>query len=443
MNPITTQLNYYASRAISLHVPGHHNGTIGNLDIKLSYDMTEITGLDDYHHAETIIADSERLLTRHSDYQSRYLVNGTTTGLLSVLQSVKSSSVAVMRNVHKSVFNGLTMAGLKAYILPTTVSTVSQQYAGIDFSMINKKDLEEVTLAVLTYPNYFGETYDIKAAIEFFHDCDIEVLVDEAHGAHFDIAAGFPVSSIHYGADYVVQSYHKTLPALTMGSVIHIHHEASLKNNICRYLSILQTSSPSYLVLSSLEQAHAFYVNYDAANFWQKRSILIQQLSHQVDVVEMDDPLKLMIRKDSYSGTALQSLLEKQFIYTELATLSEVLLVLPLWHEGDHFPMDRLLTAIKKTDVTDIPANNMIQAKNTLPTSPGYFNPVEGEERIVSLVEGIGYYTAQSLIPYPPGIPFVVAGERLTEGHVTVLQKYVGQGIRIHGMIDGKITIVE
>ncbi|KAA1036196.1 aminotransferase class I/II-fold pyridoxal phosphate-dependent enzyme [Macrococcus equipercicus] len=444
MNPITDRLKVYAKEAISLHVPGHHNGTIGGLDLNIAYDMTEITGLDDYHHPEAIIKQSELSLKRHHSYQSRYIVNGTTTGILAVLQSITpESSVAIMRNVHKSVFNGLSLAGLNAYILPTALSSLSNQYSHIDLSLIDESHLQDVKLAVLTYPNYFGEIYNIKEVIQFFHERDIEVLVDEAHGAHFGIAAGFPVSAVHYGADYVVQSYHKTLPALTMGSVIHIHQQGKLKEQVLRYLSVLQTSSPSYLLLSSLEQAHHFYLQYDARAFWQKRELFIRKLSEKFEVIEVDDPLKLLIRQEGYSGSELQALLEAQFIYTELATLTDVLLVLPLWHHEDQFPFARLLSLIEGIEVVPRTRVSKVLEKNELTAVAGFFKPVEGTERRVALIAGIGHYIAEALIPYPPGIPFVLAGEKLTSTHIAELEKYTAQGIRIHGMMDGKITIVE
>ncbi|TDM07205.1 lysine decarboxylase [Macrococcus lamae] len=445
MKPITDQLKKYSSEVISLHVPGHHNGTIGNLDINISYDMTEINGLDDYHHPENVIARSETFLSRCPEYQTRYIVNGTTTGILSVLQSLpSSSSVAIMRNVHKSVFNGLSLKGHDAYILPAIVSQITGQYSGVNISAIEEKDLKDIKLAVLTYPNYFGETYNIKEVIQFFHEHDIEVLVDEAHGAHFDIAENFPVSSVHFDADYIVQSYHKTLPALTMGSVIHIHKEGELKEGILRYLSVLQTSSPSYLILSSLEQAHNFYVHYQSDEFWKKRRALIQKLSDKFDVIEVDDPLKLLIRKVGCSGSELQLVLEEQSIYTELATFTDVLLVLPLWHEHDSFPMERLLVLIEKINMADITQVEKAERINHLyTTAAGFYKPVEGVKRIVSLNEGIGRYLAEALIPYPPGIPFVIAGEKLSSKHVTELKRYIDQGIRIHGMMDEKISIIE
>ena len=131
--------------------------------------------------------------------------------------------------------------------------------------------IEDYKLGICTYPNYYGETFNIGNFINKLHDNGIPVLVDEAHGAHFDLE-GFPISSMNYGADYVVQSYHKTLPALTMGSVLFIHKDAPLRSQVIEYLSYFQTSSPSYLVMSSLEYAQEFYNEFKSELFFEKKT---------------------------------------------------------------------------------------------------------------------------------------------------------------------------
>ncbi|SUK31677.1 Arginine decarboxylase / Lysine decarboxylase [Staphylococcus aureus] len=132
-------------------------------------------------------------------------------------------------------------------------------------------------LAVLTYPNYYGETFNVEEVIKSLHQLNIPVLIDEAHGAHFGLQ-GFPDSTLNYQADYVVQSFHKTLPALTMGSVLYIHKNAPYRENIIEYLSYFQTSSPSYLIMASLESAAQFYKTYDSTVFFDKRAQLIECL---------------------------------------------------------------------------------------------------------------------------------------------------------------------
>ena len=125
-------------------------------------------------------------------------------------------------------------------------------------------------------------------------------MVDEAHGAHFGISSNFPKSSMTYGADIVVQSYHKTLPALTMGSVIYMKEDLEIKADIQQYLKMLQTSSPSYLIMASLESAEKFYKQFDDQKFKFKRQTFIETMENVgFEVGSLEDPLKLIV---SYKG---------------------------------------------------------------------------------------------------------------------------------------------
>ncbi len=270
--PITQKLNeLIQQKAISLHVPGHKNMTIGRLDkLKFKMDMTEITGLDDLHHPEEIILESMHSISKHPDYDAYMLVNGTTSGILSVIQAFSSieGNYLISRNVHKSVFHGIDLTQQQANIMAMTISDTSSQYISPD---LNHTHFDNQKLAIMTYPNYYGECFDIREAIEILHEHHIPTLVDEAHGAHFSLPH-FPKSALEVGVDYVVQSYHKTLPALTMGSVIYIHKNAPMKEEVIRYLGYFQTSSPSYLVMASIELAHQFFKEYDSTLFFEKRT---------------------------------------------------------------------------------------------------------------------------------------------------------------------------
>lgn len=135
---------------------------------------------------------------------------------------------------------------------------------------------------------------------------------------------------MNFNADYVVQSYHKTLPALTMGSVIYIHKDAPLRQQVIDYLTYFQTSSPSYLIMSSLELANKFYKEYDSTLFDQRRKMLIDLLVNMgFTVIEPEDPLKLVVSFEGVEGYDVQKWFEDKEIYVELADMYQVLLVLP------------------------------------------------------------------------------------------------------------------
>ncbi|ATH63505.1 arginine/lysine/ornithine decarboxylase [Staphylococcus pasteuri] len=439
--PISNQLkNLISHQSISMHVPGHKNMTIGllkNLDFKM--DMTEISGLDDLHHPEEIILDSMAQFNKHQDYNAYLLINGTTSGILSVIQALahQSGEYLIPRNVHKSVFHGLELAHQKAKFTKMKVSSTSHHYLS---PQLQDLDLNNQKLAIMTYPNYYGETYDIQSDIELLHSKHIPVLIDEAHGAHFDLK-GFPTSSLNYGADYVVQSYHKTLPALTMGSILYIHKDAPHKEEIKQYLSYFQTSSPSYLVMASLEMAHTFYEEYQSDIFFEKRKLLLSSLENKGFIVnDVDDPLKMLITYPGYSGYDIQNWFEKEHIYVELADDYQVLFVLPLWHQGDEYPFNILLEKINSMLLPDIKQVSHFYPE--LMTECGEFVPIfYNDVKWIDINDSLEYRLARHIIPYPPGVPILFKGEKITENMIKLMNQYQQSNMKVEGIKDNQILI--
>ncbi|TDM38859.1 hypothetical protein ETI06_12525 [Macrococcoides goetzii] len=450
MKMYNAMIEHFKQIPISLHVPGHHYQTIGHLDnLELKYDVTEISGMDDYHHPEGIIKNSQLSIDKEG-YDSRFLVNGTTVGLLVVILSFIEAgevpSVAIMRNAHKSIYNAIALGKGSAYILPTNVSDTTKEYSAIDIGAIDKDVLSHIKLAVLTYPNYFGETYDIKAAIDYFHRYHIPVLIDEAHGAHFDISEHFPVSSLKYAADFVVQSYHKTLPAFTMSSVIHINHAIpeDIKHQINHLLSILQSSSPSYMLMLGLEHADTFYKHYKDRLFFKRRTTLLKALRKVFDVIEAEDPLKIMLMHEHYSGIELAHLLERYGIFTELSNEKFVLCVLPLWHENDRYLFELLIDRINNIKLDSNRDSNEVKSEMLYNQLDGSYIAQTSNNIInITLDESIGRVCAEHIIPYPPGIPYILEGEMITEEHVQHVKSFISDGGKIHGIYDYKIRVWE
>ena len=256
----------------------------------------------------------------------------------------------ISRNVHKSVFHGLDLAKAQAQATFTAMhqSNLTCQYV----EPILEDVIEDYKLGICTYPNYYGETFNIGNFINKLHDNGIPVLVDEAHGAHFDLE-GFPISSMNYGADYVVQSYHKTLPALTMGSVLFIHKDAPLRSQVIEYLSYFQTSSPSYLVMSSLEYAQEFYNEFKSELFFEKKTFYKSIKKKGFNIGEPDDAVKLVVSYDGFEGYDIQRWFEDHNIFVELVDEHQILLVLPLWHENDVFPFELLIKTINEMEIPE------------------------------------------------------------------------------------------
>lgn len=441
--PLTNKFNELLRQSpISLHVPGHKNMTIGQLEqLDFKMDMTEITGLDDLHQPEDVILKSMEGISKHPDYEAYYLVNGTTSGILSVIQgfSTQNGKYTMVRNAHKSVFHALELTCQNALLLEMDISLKTNQYLGPNLSKL-PDEMQDTKLAIFTYPNYYGECFDISYTIMKLKEVGVPVLIDEAHGAHFGLE-GFPSSSLNTGADYVVQSYHKSLPSLTMSSILFIHKNAPQRQNVIKYLTYFQSSSPSYLLMTSLELAHDFYKKYDSALFFEKRYELINTLKQiGLEVIEVDDPLKLNISGNGYTGFELQKLFEMEKIYIELADNNQILLVLPLWHEEDMYPFELLLERLKNINFEKRKPNNKTEIEYLTEKGVYYSGEID-KIRNININKSVNKILATHIVPYPPGIPLMFKGEKITENMVKLMNYWQDSNLRVEGIKNHKIEI--
>lgn len=430
------------TQPISMHVPGHKNQTIGDLSFLTGrYDITEISGFDDLHHPEGLLKQSMANVNRHPDYDAFFLVNGTTSGILATIHAFQEQSgqVVMARNVHKSVFNALDLGAQQAVILPTEVDRRTAQYSAPNLRHL---DLENGKLGVVTYPNYYGQTFNIDETIKQFHQHNIPVLVDEAHGAHFDLE-GFPQSALNCNADFVVQSFHKTLPSLTMSSVLFIHKAAPQREKVIALLGTFQSSSPSYLLMASLEAANAFYQSYESTHFFEQRAQVLATLRQsKLHVLEVDDPLKVLIAHPNLAGYELQKRMEELGIYVELADESYVLWILPLWHESDVFPFELLLQRIAQIEVPQEERETEAVVSPKLYTGGGNYIPSSFEKDIwLPYHKAENRILAQHLILYPPGVPSLLKGEQVSLSMIELIDYWCQKGFRIEGLSEGKIKV--
>ncbi|CAM2807265.1 hypothetical protein [Salinicoccus roseus] len=390
------------AESISMHVPGHKNNTIGHLsNLDWSYDMTEIEGLDDLHDPGEVLSRlNVNIAEKYEGYKAQLMVNGTTNGIISAIYALSRTHhhFIVVRDAHKSVYHALDLAG----------STFQE----IDRSVVCMTEFHPGEVVIITYPTYNGECFDIEGMIHHIHSYGGLVLIDEAHGAHLDIAESFPSSSMKFASDIAIQSYHKMLPALTMSSVIFVRDEA-LYERIMKYINYFETSSPSYLLLLSMEQAHEFYMNYSSGEFFRKRKTLIEAMeSKGVEVKEQDDPAKLLLNYNGMNPFMLHASFTDLHIYPEMVTDEGVLFCLPLFHRGDSYPFSLLIERIQEMEFKE-----------------RGLEPVDGQVDILK-----GRICVKSIVPYPPGVPLVRENEVITGSHLKSIKHYLHNHVRIEGI---------
>ncbi|WP_391206110.1 aminotransferase class I/II-fold pyridoxal phosphate-dependent enzyme [Psychrobacillus sp. L4] len=446
---------FHKQKNISFHVPGHKNGLLSNLPkaIKktMEYDFTELEGLDDFHHPEGAIKEAEQLLSMaYGARKSFFLVNGTTVGNLAMIYATCQfgEQIIVQRNAHKSIFHAIELVGAEPIFVTPEWDEKTKTATFVSFEIIQKAlaTFPQVKAIVLTYPNYYGvASLQLESIIKLCHAHNIPVLVDEAHGAHFQANRDFPKSSLVYGADLVVQSAHKTLPALTMGSFLHVNSDLIDTRRVNNYLRMLQSSSPSYLLLASLDDARSYVERYnqiDFKHFLYRRKLFIEALETVplLEIVQVDDPLKLLIRIEKYSGFQFQKVLEQQNIYVELADTYQVLMILPLLKVEHEYPFAEIRKRVKhavdilRKEVPNSPSHNLIikqKSISTLHMNISLLNEKQGEW--IPYARSLGKIAKGMIIPYPPGIPLILAGEKITIAMLTELEEWMEKGSVFQG----------
>jgi arginine/lysine/ornithine decarboxylase len=447
--PLYTALKRHdAIHPFSFHVPGHKYGFVFPANARNDYepllklDATELTGLDDLHHPESVIAEAQLLAAKlYNVEETFFLVNGSTTGNLAMIFAVcgEKKKVIVQRNCHKSVMHALQLAGATPVFLSPEFDKDVRVASYVAYDTI-KKALElhpDAAALVLTNPNYYGMAVDLTEVVHLAHRYGIPVLVDEAHGAHFILGQPFPKTAVACGADVVVQSAHKTLPAMTMGSYLHFNSSLVDKEKLKYFLQVFQSSSPSYPIMASLDLARS-YVACLTKNDVKKVAEQIREFKDALATIEgiaivhshqplvQTDLLKITLQtRSELSGYELQQLLEREGIFAELADPFNVLLIYPLAViEQMEQVVEKIQQAFRGLRYSEqllysfhsfsfLPSTDAISYKE-LQTLP---------KKVVDLKRAEGYIAAETIIPYPPGVPLLWIGERICKEHIEQIEQ--------------------
>lgn len=455
------ELEEYCDKMIPMHMPGHKRNT--DISKKFRYlkrlgadlDITEVEGFDDLHEAEGILKESmERAALFWGSDRVQYLVNGSSCGILAGIYALTDhgDKVIAARNCHKSVYHAIELRGLD----PIFVLPPEDEETGI-LGSIDPKDVEEALnqhpdakLIILTSPTYEGVISDIEGICKIAHRRGIPVFVDEAHGSHLGHYGIFPSSAVKCGADLVVQSLHKTLPGLTQTALIHINEKRIDVDSVKRAVSIFETSSPSYLLLSSIDSCTAFLEEEGEEAFrqWKERlsefdekvsnlkSLYLFSRNGKKNPSVFDyDESKLVICTGSLgkSGREVSDILRKEYsIETELSSLNHCIAMTGM---GDRrSDMESLAEALIQIDNRERKADvcrkgqklYSVPAKNCSVSKALSLN-----SHIVTYEEAEGRVSAEYIWAYPPGIPLIVPGEIVGGELIELFRSYKAAGISL------------
>jgi arginine/lysine/ornithine decarboxylase len=450
-------ISHRSRKPISMHVPGHKNGLLLH-EAGISYykkiselDVTELTNLDDLHDAEGCIKEAQDLTAQfYGAEETHFLIGGSTAGNLAMILSAfdPGDAVMVQRNCHKSVLNGLELAGLVPIFLGPEIHQEGGFPLGLTLETVKmaSEQYPEVKGLIVTTPNYYGMSADLSSIIQYMHERSLPVLADEAHGAHY-VLEGFPDSVLSMGADAAVQSAHKTLPAMTMGAYLHIGKQSLLnKNRIRHALQMIQSSSPSYPIMASLDLSRSYLAQLKSSDIEliKEQSLELKDFIKQCGFHVLDAPsgyeadsLKITLQAQwEYTGYEMQSIFEQNGLYPELADSLNVLFVLPL---GVSHETMRWKEAILR-------ASKELNSKRKLAAIkfPSAFPPVsslsysysEMRRKLtvkVKINDSAGRISAETVIPYPPGVPLIAKGEQITESMIKAFNVLQKTGARFQG----------
>jgi arginine decarboxylase len=479
----------------SYHVPGHKNGEAydgvegaGFLDEVMKYDVTEISGTDDLHHPEGVIKEAQELAADcFGAEESFFLVGGSTAGNLALILTACPEPGMIMilqRNVHKSIIHGLMLAGVRAVFLEPLIDPLSGLAVAPAAEAVKAAlaAYPEAAAVLVTMPNYYGMGSDLAPLARICHDSGVPLLVDEAHGAHYGQHPALPAGALACGADGVVQSTHKMLTAMTMGAMLHVQGPRLDRALLRQRLAMVQSSSPSYPMMASLDLARrllhsrgkgAFTAGLAAVDVL-RRGLAQQPRYGMVQPAEplhpntppdsmaayvTQDPFKVVIYDATgvLSGFELQRRLETKGCVPEMSDDRHVVLLFSLGSKAED--ADQLLQALREIDSVESSESphtlGILESRNISTwnnfdslqiSQPVSFSlkPVSANEiESIDLGHCVGRVAAEMVIPYPPGIPILYSGEVITDQIQRRLAGLAKEGAKFQACADPVLQRIE
>lgn len=473
--PVIKMLSSYLEKeAVSFHMPGH---TVGKSfprwlhENALRIDTTELDITDDLNHPQQAVDDATMLAARAFGAGKTFFVTcGSTISIYAaLLSSAKAGDqVILFRDVHKSVLNACLMYRLDpVFASEETLGTVLSAHPS-------------AVLVFITRPDYYGNCSDIEGIAEMVHQYGKILIVDEAHGTHFAFCPSLmPLPAISHGADLVIQSAHKTVPALTQGSYLHLSAEALSNGRISvskvqQALSMVTTSSPSFLIAATLDYARAYLEtsgdeeskrlyarirDFHAMLKPQWQDCFLSPAQNPDSSGHFADPFRLVMNLSGMPVTSREVAVElaASGIYVEFYDLLRVVFICKFDNTKEDFILladvlnhllDQKISEFKEDPVKMQQHNQLMNAlyrddlelqhlKLQIPQKR--YPPVFGMSgtsgtKSIPLSQAAGKALSSALIPYPPGIPLIWPGEILYESSLPLLERLLKYGITIYGI---------
>lgn len=425
---------YCENNSKRFHMPGHKGKTFLGFE---NLDLTEIDGADDLYHPTGIIKKSEENASSLFGAFTCYSTEGSSQCIRAMLSLVsdeaksrnKKPLILASRNIHKTFLSAVALLDLNVKWLYQDVNA-SYLSCEITPSAVEKAILEsdeKPTALFLTTPDYLGNLLDISKISEICKKYDILLMVDNAHGAYLK----FLENSLHpidLGADICCDSAHKTLPSLTGGAYIHINNNAPsfLKENVRDSLALFGSTSPSYLILQSLD-----YVNFYLANgYKEKLNAFIKRLEKSKETLKQhgftlfgNEPLKITLKTKAFGflGSEIAEVLKKNNIFVEFYDEDFlVLMVTPETSEGDLECLEKVLLSLEKREEIKTVAPSFTKCEAVMSIREAMLSKREK----VNIADALGRIVARADAFCPPAVPIAIPSEKINEATIECFKYY-------------------
>lgn len=463
---------YMQDKVLPFHVPGHKQGKglpellsfVG--ENTLGIDLTCLPDTDNICNPKGVIAEAQSLAAEAFGARDAFfLVNGTTSGIQAMIMSTckPGEKLILPRNAHKSAFGGLILSGATpVYVRPEMDLeygiSMGVSLDSLEFALREHPDAKGI---FIINPNYYGTASDLKGIVELAHAYQVPVLVDEAHGAHLHLSDDLPLSAMEAGADISASSTHKLLGSMGQSSMLLMKSDLINTNRVKSTLNITQTTSPSYVLMSSLDLARK-----QMAVSGKELLAKVLRLAHwarremqQIPGIKVFEPkgnipgcksyditkLTINVQELGLSGYEMERILRNSFkIQVELADLYNVIFLLTL--ADDQKTLEYLLESCRKI-AAKREIEKIIRVAPPWPAIPPVSvsprDAIYGDTKVMPLAEAIGEVSAEIIMAYPPGIPLVCPGEYITGEMVEYVQVLKHENAELQGTEDPKLERIK
>jgi len=460
------------------HVPGHKGGPGADPGLRyalgdraLGLDIPQdIHGVDlgpkptPYERAEALAAEA------HGAARTWFLTNGATQGnhALCLALAPLGTHVVAQRNSHASIVDGLVLSGgLPSFVAPAYDSELGMAHGvtpdAFDAALAADPDAR---VAFLVSPTYYGMAADVAALAQVAHARDVALVVDQSWGPHFGFHPDLPESALRLGADAVLTSTHKIVGSLTQSAMLHVAPTGRIDPAaVGRALRLLRSTSPSSLLMASLDGARRqlavhgealLHETIAAAKATREKLATtpgIKTIDYDMvgrDGVAAYDPLRIVLdtRGTGCTGYQVADALRNAYdVQPELATVATIVCVLGVGQSPEALvrfagDVDEIVKRIAAPGATPIQAlvRSPDALKNEMVMAPR--DAFLGQSEVVALQDAVGRISCESIAGYPPGIPALLPGERITAETAEYLRELVDSGARLHGAADPTIETI-